>query len=159
MHKQFGYCRVGAAVPPVRPGAVSANIAALASLARKAADAGADVLVFPELCVTGYTCADLFFQPSLLDAAERGFEIFLKKTWQCDTLFIVGMPLRAGGMLFNCAVVCRHGNILGAIPKTYLPNAREFYEKPTAVRKRKHAAAVKRTYKRLRSQMLPEKLY
>ncbi len=129
MHKQFGYCRVGAAVPVVRPGAVSANIASLAALARKAADAGADVLVFPELCVTGYTCADLFFQTALLDAAERGLEIFLKKTWQCDTLLIVGMPLRADGMLFNCAVVCRQGNILGAVPKTHLPNAREFYEK------------------------------
>ena len=64
MHKQFGYCRVGAAVPVVCPGAVNANIAAMAVLAKKASEAGADVLVFPELCVTGYTCADLFFQPN-----------------------------------------------------------------------------------------------
>lgn len=129
MHKQFGYCRVGAAVPLVRPGAVSENIASMAALARKAAESGTDVLVFPELCVTGYTCADLFFQPSLLDAAEKGFELFLKKIWQCDTLFVVGMPLRSDGMLFNCAVVCRQGNILGVVPKTFLPNTREFYEK------------------------------
>ncbi|MDD4102306.1 MAG: NAD(+) synthase, partial [Kiritimatiellae bacterium] len=129
MHKQFGYCRVGAAVPLVRPGAVSENIASMAALARKAADAGADVLVFPELCITGYTCADLFFQSALLDAAEKGFELFLRKIWQCDTLFVVGMPLRADNMLFNCAVACRQGNILGVVPKTFLPNTREFYEK------------------------------
>ena len=129
MHKQFGYCRVGAAVPSVRPGAVSENIASMAALAKKASDAGADVLVFPELCVTGYTCADLFFQPALLDAAEKGLSAFLKKIWQCDTLFILGLPLRMDGLLYNCAVVCRQGNILGVVPKTHLPCTREFYEK------------------------------
>ena len=129
MHKQFGYCRVGAAIPFVRPGAVSDNIASIACLARKAAESGTDVLVFPELCVTGYTCGDLFFQSALLDAAEKGLHAFLKKIWQCDTLFIVGLPVRMDGMLFNCAVVCRQGNILGVVPKTHLPNTREFYEK------------------------------
>ena len=128
MHKQFGYCRVGAAIPLVCPGAVSANITSLTLLAKKAADAGADVLVFPELCVTGYTCGDLFFQPALLDAAEKGLSSFLKKIWQCDTIFVLGLPVRLDGMLFNCAVVCRQGNILGVVPKTHLPNTREFYE-------------------------------
>ena len=128
MHKQFGYCRVGAAVPLVRPGAVSDNIASMAGLAKTAAESGVNVLVYPELCVTGYTCADLFFQPALLDAAEKGLEAFLKKIWQYDTLFIVGLPIRMDGRLFNCAVVCRQGNILGVAPKTYLPNTREFYE-------------------------------
>jgi NAD+ synthase (glutamine-hydrolysing) len=128
MHKAFGYCRVGAAIPLVRPGAVTANITSMTILAKKAADAGADTLVFPELCVTGYTCGDLFFQQSLLDAAEKGLAGFLKKIWQFDTLFIVGMPLRMDGMLFNCAVACRQGNILGVVPKTHLPNTREFYE-------------------------------
>ena len=128
MHKQFGYCRVGAAIPLVCPGAVTANIASLTLLAKKAADAGADVLVFPELCVTGYTCGDLFFQPALLDAAEKGLSCFLKKIWQSDTIFILGLPVRLDGMLFNCAVVCRQGNILGVVPKTHLPNTREFYE-------------------------------
>ena len=120
--------RSGAAVPFVRPGAVSANVASLAELAKKASDAGADVLTFPELCVTGYTCGDLFFQQALLDAAEAGLAAFLKKIWQCDTLFFLGMPLRLEGMLFNCAVACRQGNILGVVPKTHLPNTREFYE-------------------------------
>ena len=129
MHKQFGYCRVGAAVPFVCPGAVSGNIASLALLAKKASEAGTDVLVFPELCVTGYTCGDLFFQPALLDAAEKGLSGFLKKIWQCDTIFILGLPVRLDGMLFNCAVVCRQGNILGVVPKTHLPNTREFYER------------------------------
>ncbi len=128
MHKQFGYCRVGAAIPLVCPGAAAGNIASLTLLAKKAADAGADVLVFPELCITGYTCGDLFFQPALLDAAEKGLSCFLKKIWQCDTIFILGLPVRLDGMLFNCAVVCRQGNILGVVPKTHLPNTREFYE-------------------------------
>ena len=129
MHKQFGYCRVGAAVPLVCPGAVEKNIASLVALAKQASDAGADVLVFPELCVTGYTCADLFFQSALLDAAEKGLESFLKKIWQFDTVFILGLPVRQDGLLFNCAVVCRQGNILGVVPKSHLPNSREFYEK------------------------------
>ena len=129
MHKQFGYCRVGAAVPLVRPGAVSSNVTSLTLLAKKAAEAGADVLVFPELCITGYTCGDLFFQPALLDAAEKGLSCFLKKIWQRDTIFILGLPVRLDGMLFNCAVVCRQGNILGVVPKTHLPNTREFYER------------------------------
>ena len=129
MHKQFGYCRVGAAVPFVRPGAVSSNVSSLTLLAKKAAETGADVLVFPELCITGYTCGDLFFQPALLDAAEKGLSGFLKKIWQCDTIFILGLPVRLDGMLFNCAVVCRQGNILGVVPKTHLPNTREFYER------------------------------
>ncbi|MEI7898838.1 MAG: NAD(+) synthase [bacterium] len=129
MHKPFGYCRVGAAVPVVRPGAVNANVASMAALAKRAAEAGAEVLVFPELCVTGYTCADLFFQPALLDAAEEGLAGFLKKIGQFETVFILGLPVRLNGLLFNCAVVCRQGNILGVVPKTHLPNTREFYEK------------------------------
>jgi len=129
MDKQFGYCRVGAAVPVVLPAAVSDNVASLTELAVKAAGDGARVLVFPELCVTGYTCADLFFQPALLDAAEKGLSSFLEKTGTLDTLLIVGLPLRLEGMLFNCAAVCCRGSLLGVVPKTYLPNTGEFYEK------------------------------
>lgn len=128
MNQAFGYCRVGAAVPLVRPGAVASNVTSLSLLAKRAADAGVDVLVFPELCVTGYTCGDLFFQQTLLDAAEKGLAGFLKKIWQFDTLFVLGLPLRLEGALYNCAVVCRQGNILGVVPKTHLPNTREFYE-------------------------------
>ncbi len=128
MRNAFGYCRVGAAVPGVCPGAVTANIAALAELARQASEEGADAVVFPELCVTGYTCGDLFFQTPLLDAAEAGLAGFLTETGLTDTLFLVGMPLRADGLLFNCAVACRQGAVLGVVPKTHLPNTREFYE-------------------------------
>jgi len=128
MNQTFGYCRVGAAVPLVRPGAVAANITSMTLLAKKAVEAGVDVLVFPELCVTGYTCGDLFYQQALLDAAEKGLAGFLKKIWQLDALVLLGMPVRHGGLLFNCAVACRQGNILGVVPKTHLPNTREFYE-------------------------------
>ncbi|MDD4017835.1 MAG: NAD(+) synthase, partial [Kiritimatiellae bacterium] len=116
MDKQFGYCRVGAAVPVVLPAAVSDNVASLTELAVKAAGDGVRVLVFPELCVTGYTCADLFFQPALLDAAEKGLSSFLEKTATLDTLLIVGLPLRLEGMLFNCAAVCCWGKLLGVVP-------------------------------------------
>lgn len=128
MDKQFGFCRVGAAVPVVSPGAVSENTAALVELAEKAAGQGAQVVVFPELCVTGYTCADLFFQPALLDAAEKGLSAFLEKTAALGALLVVGVPLRLDGMLFNVAAVCFRGSLLGVVPKTFLPNTREFYE-------------------------------
>lgn len=129
MNVAMGYCRVCAAVPEVRPGAVSENVTALSALARRAAEAGANVVVFPELSLTGYTCADLFYQPSLLSAAEEGLATFLKKSWQLDPLFFLGMPIEIGGQILNCAVACRQGNLLGVVPKSFLPNTGEFYEK------------------------------
>ena len=128
MHKPLGFFRVGVASPAVCPAAVEANVAALVELAGRASSAGADVLVFPELCVTGYTCGDLFFQQTLLETAERGLETFLSATQTRGTLFVVGVPLRLDGLLFNCAAVCCRGGLLGIVPKTHLPNTREFYE-------------------------------
>ena len=115
MNKTLGFCRVGAAIPTVWPGAVSDNVASLADLAKRAAEAATDVLVFPELCVTGYTCADLFYQPALLSAAREGLTRFLKKTWQLDTLFLLGMPVEHGGALFNCAVALHRGRLLAQV--------------------------------------------
>jgi len=128
MNKEFGYCRVGAAVPVVKPGAVADNVGSMVDSAEGAAAAGVDLLVFPELSITGYTCADLFFQDTLLDAAVRGLQFFLDKTVALETLFVVGMPLRINGLLLNCAVICRKGSVCGVVPKLHLPNTREFYE-------------------------------
>ena len=126
--RELGYFRVGAAVPPVRAGAVRDNVDAMLALAYDAVPEGVELLVFPELCVTGYTCADLFHQQTLLDAADAGLARFLKGTAKLDMLLLVGAPVTAGGLLYNAAVVCQQGRILGVVPKIFLPNAREFYE-------------------------------
>jgi len=128
MNREFGYCRVGSAVPVVNPGGVAENVASMLRCADEAAAAGVDLLVFPELSLTGYTCADLFYQDVLLDAAIKGLADFLTKSVSFETLFVVGMPLQVEGVLLNCAVVCRSGRVCGIVPKTHLPNTREFYE-------------------------------
>ena len=128
MNKEFGFCRVASAVPVVKPGAVDANVASMLNSVKQAESAAVDVLVLPELCITGYTCADLFYQDSLLDAALKGLEKFLAATRSCSSLIIAGMPLRADGLLLNCAVICRRGKVYGIVPKVHLPNTGEFYE-------------------------------
>ncbi|MFA7174224.1 MAG: NAD(+) synthase [Kiritimatiellia bacterium] len=128
MNRELGYCRAGAATPVVQPGAVTANVCSMLRCAEEAAEAGADVLVFPELSITGYTCADLFSHIALFDAAVQGLAEFLRESAALNTLLVVGMPLRIDGLLFNCAMVCRAGRVLGIVPKAHLPNTREFYE-------------------------------
>lgn len=122
------FVRVAAAVPRVRPADVEGNIADIISLAKEASANGAKAVVFPELCVTGYTCADLFYQSSLLDAAEAALAKFLSETKTSRALFFLGVPVRLDGRLFNCAAVCQRGRLLGLVPKSYLPNTHEFYE-------------------------------
>jgi len=129
MDVKMGFCRVAALRPSVRPGAVAANTASCIAVAREAAAAGADLAVFPELALTGYTCADLFFQPTLLDAAEAALSDFLRATADLPTLFALGLPLRVDGRLYNVAAICSAGRLLGIVPKSFLPNTREFYEK------------------------------
>lgn len=128
MNRKFGYCRIASAVPVVKPGAVEANINSMLKSVKQASAAAVDVMVFPELCITGYTCADLFYQDTLLDAARRGLERFLERTAECSALLIAGMPLRIDGLLLNCAVLCREGVLCGVVPKVHLPNTGEFYE-------------------------------
>ncbi len=128
MYRDWQIIRVAAAVPPVRPAAVMENTGALSTLAREAEVAGADITVFPELALTGYTCADLFHQQALLAAVEEGLAVFLKETADLGGLFVTGAPVRSEGRLFNAALLCQRGRILGAVPKTYLPNYHEFYE-------------------------------
>ena len=120
------YLRVAAAVPAVRPADVGANLAAIRHVLRQMAAERVQAAVFPELCLTGYTCADLFYQPYLLDAAERALAELIPDCG--DRLVAVGLPVRVGGRIFNCAAVIADRRLVGVVPKTYLPSTHEFYE-------------------------------
>jgi NAD+ synthase (glutamine-hydrolysing) len=124
----FGYVRVGAAVPQVRPAAVDENVCGLLALAREAADAGCDVVLFPELGLSGYTCADLFAQRRLQDACLEGLARFAEGTARFSPFFVVGVPLAVDGLLFNVAAAVCRGEIVGLVPKTFIPAYHEYYE-------------------------------
>lgn len=128
--EKYGYVRVAAAVPRVRVGEPAHNAREIAGLIRKGAEERrVKVMVFPELSVTGYTCSDLFNQRSLLRGAENALDRILEETAGIDMLAAVGMPVEADNQLFNCAVVIHAGKILGVVPKTFIPNYNEYYEK------------------------------
>lgn len=123
------FVRVAAAVPSVRPTRVKENLASVRKLFAESVEKGATIVVFPELCLTGYTCADLFYRPDLLAAAEQALADFIAESAQAPgVLAAVGLPVRSGGRLFNCAALVSSGKLLGVVPKTFLPNTHEFYE-------------------------------
>ncbi|MGN0853992.1 MAG: NAD(+) synthase [Kiritimatiellia bacterium] len=125
------FVRVAAAVPCVRPADVAGNLASIRRVYAEAVKSGARAIVFPELCLTGYTCADLFYQPSLLSAAERAlgdFIAFVQSMGSIPRLIALGLPVRHQGRIFNCAAIISDGGLVGIVPKTYLPSTREFYE-------------------------------
>ncbi len=121
--------RVGVAVPKVKVADCSSNIEEIINLIYQAEEQGVNVLVFPELCITGYTCADLFFQSTLISGAEKSLGMLLEATKDIDMVIATGLPISAKNQLFNCAAISHLGKIMGIIPKTYLPNSEEFYEK------------------------------
>lgn len=100
----------------------------IAAMQRAAAD-GVQLAVFPELGLTGYTCGDLFFQQPLQRAAAKGLAAVLEASADLDLVALVGLPVTVDGKLYNCAAVVCHGKLLGLVPKTYLPNYGEFYER------------------------------
>ena len=126
--KSYGFLRVAAASPRVWLANPAKNAAEIIRMAGEAAGNGTSVLVFPELCVTGYSCADLFAQERLLTAAEEAVAQVLKATKGLKLLLAIGAPVRFDGRLYNCALLLKEGKLLGIVPKTYLPNAAEFYE-------------------------------
>ena len=126
---KYGFVNVAAAVPTVKVADVDYNVQQVESLIAQAEGRGIEVIVFPELCITGYTCQDLFKEQLLLDRAEQGIIMLLDFTRKLDVISIVGAPVVINGLLYNCSVVIQGGNILGIVPKTYLPNYAEFYEK------------------------------
>lgn len=124
-----GFIKCAAAVPEIRVADCSFNSAQIISLIDKAYAEGVRVLVFPELCITAYTCQDLFFQQTLLSGALSALHDIVCHTEGLDMLAAVGCPLRFQGELYNCAVIIKDGEILGVVPKKFLPNYNEFYEK------------------------------
>lgn len=120
---------MAAAIPGVKVADVDYNVQQIESLIAQAEGKGAEIVVFPELSLTGYSCQDLFRQQLLLDKAEEGLMVLLDFTRKLDVIAVVGLPVRIGSMLYNCAAVVQHGSLLGLVAKTYLPNYGEFYEK------------------------------
>ncbi len=123
-----GFIKMAAATPEIRVADCVFNSRQIIDLVGEARGAGVQILTLPELCLTGYTCADLFLQDTLLRGAERGLEEILAATADSQMLIALGMPLRRDSKLYNCAVIIQSGMILGAIPKQYLPNYGEFQE-------------------------------
>ncbi|HCC86775.1 MAG TPA: NAD(+) synthase [Prevotella sp.] len=126
---KYGLVKVASAVPTVKVADCVSNIKEIESQIAMAEGKGAEIIVFPELSVTGYTCQDLFRQQLLLDATENCVMQLLEFSRQLDIISIIGVPLVAGDLLLNCAIVIQRGKILGIVPKTFLPNYSEFYEK------------------------------
>ena len=126
---KYGFVKVAAAVPAVKVADVDYNVQQIESIIAQAEGRGVEVIVFPELCITGYTCQDLFKEQLLLDRAESAVITPLDFTRKLDIISIVGLPVIINGLLYNCAAVIQSGQLLGIIPKTYLPNYAEFYEK------------------------------
>ena len=126
---KYGFLKVAAAVPAVKVADVEYNVNQVESLIAQAEGQGVEVMVFPELCLTGYSCQDLFREQLLIDKAEEGLLVLLDFTRKLDVVCIVGLPVQIGSLLYNCAAVIQGGTLLGIVPKTYLPNYGEFYEK------------------------------
>lgn len=126
---KHGFVRVAAAIPSVRVADCTYNTERIVSMMKDADDKGASIIVFPELSITGYTCGDLFQQSLLIDKANASLGILLEQTAGLDIIAIIGIPVATRGTLLNAAAVVQKGKILGVIPKTHLPNYKEFYEK------------------------------
>ena len=124
-----GFVKVAAGTPAIRVADCRWNAEQVFTLMREADKQGVRVLVLPELCLTGYTCGDLFLQDTLLKGAEEALATVLEATKNLDMLTALGLPVRHRGKVYNCAAVIHKGDILGLVPKTWVPNYGEFYEK------------------------------
>ena len=125
---RHGFIKVAAATPDIRVADVDYNKGQIIKQMDEAAEAGAKIIVFPELCITGYTCSDLFLQDILLNSAKKALVEIAEHTKNLDALVFVGVPIAVGGELYNVAAALNHGNILGFTTKSFLPNYGEFYE-------------------------------
>lgn len=124
----LGFVRVAVISPELRVADVDFNTQAIIAALQEAAKQGCRLAVFPELCITGYSCADLFYQSALLDKAREALIQIAVAAWQADCAAVVGLPLEVGGKLYNCAALVAKWQVLGIVPKTYLPTTNEFYE-------------------------------
>lgn len=124
----FGFLKVAAAIPHVRVADCAYNAERMKALCEKAAQRGVEIVAFPELGTTAYTCGDLLLQPTLLDDADEALARLVRETRKLPLVVIAGAPLRHGTSLYNCAVVFTQGRMLGVVPKSYIPGYGEFYE-------------------------------
>ncbi len=125
---KYGFVRVAAASPELRVADCSFNSKKIIELIDEAKNNSVEFVVFPELCVTGYTCGDLFMKDTLLIGAKKALLEIAQATFGSTLISVIGLPLIVNGRYYNCAVVLQNGKILGIVPKTYLPNYNEFYE-------------------------------
>lgn len=125
---KYGYVSIAAATTEIKVADCMFNAAAICKSAGDHFDSGANLIVFPELCITGYTCGDIFFQGTLQKGVDSALQYIGENTKDIDALIVVGAPLITGHALYNCAVVFYEGEILGVVPKSNLPNYAEFYE-------------------------------
>ena len=125
---KLGFIKVAAGTPKVTVADCEANGREILRIIREMEKEQAKVMAFPELCITGYTCQDLFWQRTLLDSAWNTLLFLAEETKDTDALIFLGIPVRKGGKLYNAAAVLNRGRILGIVPKTNLPNYNEFYE-------------------------------
>lgn len=126
---QHGFVRVATSTPQVRTADVAYNTAGIIEEARKADSAGVDLLIYPELCVSSYLLDDLVMQSAIIDASLAALDQIAEASATLSPVLVVGAPMLAKGRLYNCAIVIAAGRVLGVVPKSFLPNYREFYEK------------------------------
>ena len=126
---RHGFVRVAAATPVASVGDIALNVKATIDMARQAEERGVDLVVFPELNMSSYAIDDLLLQEALLDAVEEGIAEVARSTAGLGAVLCIGAPLRRNGRLYNCGLVLSRGRILGVVPKSFLPNYREYYEK------------------------------
>ena len=124
---QYGFLKVAAAVPHVEVADCDFNAGRILSLMEQAATRGVEIIAFPELSLTAYTCGDLMLQPTLLNGAEEALTTLIRKSRKLPLVGIVGAPLRHGSAIYNCAVVFSQGKVMGVVPKSYIPDYSEFY--------------------------------
>ena len=124
----YGYVRAAAVTPELKVADVAYNTKKIEEAVRAASEGGARIIVLPELCITGYSCGDLFFQSSLIEAARKGLIDLTERLSDVDGIIFLGLPLFAGGKLYNVAAAISYGQVLGFIPKSNIPSYNEFYE-------------------------------
>ena len=125
----YGFYRVAASVPKVQIANASKNIEEIINIYEQENKNESSIVLFPELCITGYTAGDLFLNQNLLDSQNKALKLLLEKSKNISTIAIVGIVVSFEHRLYNCAAVIQNGKILGIVPKSYLPNKNEFYEK------------------------------
>ena len=126
---RFGFIKCAAASPSLKVADCDYNVSEIIDTIKTSSKQGVKLLVFPELCITGYSCNDLFFQNALLSSAASGLQKIIKASRSNDMVVIVGLPMIKDSVMYNCAAVICNGDLLGIVPKAVIPNHNEFYEK------------------------------